>query len=333
MKIPGDSGIDTCKGMMRFYHTNSSRSLRLFTLLYLLALSPIGTELNANPITWYIENAALYNGGYLTGSFEYDATTSMLSNPLLMTTQDGTVPPETWTNGNLYPGTGYAFSTGIQLVNDDVYGITLHFSSALTNSGGTSDLPLGGSLISGPLFGNSQTDLFQSGEVTTQVAALVLQGSSSSTPVFLPGAEPVAEVSGTIGAQGTQDYYTFLWTGGAFSASASVTGAGAGASYLFSEGAVGGCSSGGTATLNTGDSFTSTISVANLAPGQYCIGLDANNSNDPAFALTFNTPVDGVLTPEPNSFALLCVVGLAMVSAHRFARRRRQVRCPSNRGG
>ena len=216
MEIPLDSRIDRSLRIKRFSQTNRSRSARCFTLLSLLALSLIGAELNASPITWYVENATLYNRGYLTGSFEYDATTSTLSNPFLMTTQDGTVlPPETWTSGNLYPGTGYAFSSGIQLVNDGVYGITLHFSSPLTNSGGTSDFPLGGSLISGPLFGNSQTDLFQSGQVTTQVAALVLQGSSSSTPVFLPSGEPVAEVTGTIGGQGTQDYYTFLWTGGA----------------------------------------------------------------------------------------------------------------------
>ncbi len=302
--------------MKRFSDTNRSRPARSFNLLSLLVLSLIGTDLSANPITWYVENATLYNGGYLTGSFEYDATTSTLSNPFLMTTQDGTVlPPETWTSGNLYPGTGYAFSTGIQLVNDGVYGITLHFSSALTNSGGTSDFPLGGSLISGPLFGNSQTDqtdLFQSGEVTTQVASLVLQGSSSSTPVFLPSGDPVAEVTGTIGGQGTQDYYTFLWTGGAFSASASITGASAGASYLFSEGDAGGCSGGGTATLNSGDSFSSTISVANLAPGQYCIGIDANNSNDPAFTLTFNTPVDGTPTPEPSYFVFVSI-GLSAI--------------------
>jgi hypothetical protein len=310
---------------MRFSHTNSSLSARGFTLVSLLALSLlIGTELNASPITWYIENATLSNGGYLTGSFEYDATTSTLSSPFLMTTQDGTIlPPETWTSDNLYPGTGYAFSNGIQLVNDDVYGITLHFSSALTNSGGTIDLPLGGSLISGPLFGNSQTDLFQSGEITTQVAALVLQGSSSSTPAALPSGEPVAEVSGAIAGQGTQEYYTFLWTGGAFSASASITGAGPGASFLFSEGAEGGCSSDGTATLNSGDNFTTTISVADLAPGQYCIGIDANDANDPAFALTFNTPVDGTATPEP-SYCVLLSIGLAAIGVLHLRKRSRQ---------
>ena len=107
--------------------------------------------------------------------------------------------------------------------------------------------------------------------------------------------------------------------GGAFSATASVTGANVGASYLFSEGVAGTCSSGGTATLNGSDSFSSTIAIANLAAGQYCIGVDANNANDPAFALTFNTPVSGV--PEPSAFALLAV-GFGMISVLRLKRSR-----------
>jgi hypothetical protein len=89
---------------------------------------------------------------------------------------------------------------------------------------------------------------------------------------------------------------------------------------LFSEGAsIGGCNS-ANATLNSGDSFTSTIAVANLALGSYCIGIDANNSNDPAFALTFNTPVYGA-APEPSTFVLLSV-GLGIVSVLRLIRAR-----------
>jgi hypothetical protein len=260
----------------------------------------------------------LFNGGYLTGSFEYDATTGTLSNAFLTSTQDGTVlPPETWDGATIYPGAGYVLSTAIQLVNDDFYGITLDFSAPLTDSGGTNDLPVGGSLITGPLGPTDQTDLLQSGEVTTQVGTLInFQGGSSSTPVLLPSGEPVAEVTGTIGGLGSQDYYTFLWAGGAFSATGGITGANAGASYLFSEGVAGSCSSGGTSTLNSGDSFASTISIANLAPGQYCIGIDANNSNDPAFALTFNTPVEGV-APEPSGFVLLAT-GLAAIGVLRL---------------
>jgi hypothetical protein len=150
------------------------------------------------------------------------------------------------------------------------------------------------------------------------------QGGTSSAPVLLISGTPVAEVTGTIGGIGSQEYYSFLWGGGAFSATASITGANTGASYLFSEGVAGTCSSGGPQTLNGGDSFSSTIAIANLPAGQYCIGIDANNSNDPPFALTFNTPVEGVPTPEPSTFVLFAV-GLGMVvSALRLARRSRK---------
>jgi hypothetical protein len=117
-------------------------------------------------------------------------------------------------------------------------------------------------------------------------------GGPTSTPATLPTAAPVVQVTGTI-AGGSQNYYTFQWAGGAFSATASITGADAGTSYLFSEGAVPGCGSGSGPTLNSGNSFTGTIAIASLAPGQYCIGVAATGSSDPAFTLTFNTPVNG----------------------------------------
>jgi hypothetical protein len=44
--------------------------------------------------------------------------------------------------------------------------------------------------------------------------------------------------------------------------------------------------------------------LSNLAAGQYCIGLAATSANDPAYALTFNTPVNGFKTPEPSGFVL-----------------------------
>jgi hypothetical protein len=149
------------------------------------------------------------------------------------------------------------------------------------------------------------------------------QGGPSSMPVYLLSGPPVADVTGTIGGQGSQDYYWFQWPGGAFSATGGITGASAGASYLFSEGGAGSCSSGGTATLNSSDSFSGTISFANLAPGQYCIGIDANNLNDPSFSLTFNTPVEGVATPEPSTLLLLSV-GLGTACVVRLRKRSRK---------
>jgi hypothetical protein len=146
-----------------------------------------------------------------------------------------------------------------------------------------------------------------------------LQGGTTSSPLVLPVGFVVAGVTGTIGAYGSQDYYSFSWSGGAFEATASITGANSGASYLFSEGVAGSCSSGSTATLNSDDSFTSTIAVADLAPGQYCIGLNANNANDPAFTLTFNTPVGAAATPEPSGVILLSL-GLGMIGVLRLAK-------------
>jgi hypothetical protein len=155
---------------------------------------------------------------------------------------------------------------------------------------------------------------------TVQAAGeLDLQGGPSSSPVLLDAAL-VEQVTGTIGGQGTTDYYSFFWEGGAFSATASITGTpNNGASYLFSEGVAGSCSSGGSATLN-GPDFTGTIAIGNLAAGQYCIGIDANDSHDPTFAINFATPVSGV--PEPSTLVLL-LAGLGMVGALRFTRRSR----------
>jgi hypothetical protein len=97
------------------------------------------------------------------------------------------------------------------------------------------------------------------------------QGGSTSAPVYLIGNSPVGAVSGTISGVGSEDYYLFNWGGGVFAATASVTGASAGASYLFSAGAAGSCNSVGSQILNSGDSFSGIIS-GNLAPGHYCIG-------------------------------------------------------------
>jgi hypothetical protein len=164
---------------------------------------------------------------------------------------------------------------------------------------------------------NDQVVLDLSGTVTPE-PLINFQGGSSSAPVVLPSGMPVWYLTGTIGGLGSQDYYSFLWAGGAFNATASITGTpNAGASYLFSEG-TGSCTGGGSSTLNSGDSFTGTIAVANLAPGQYCIGIDANNSNDPAFALTFNTPIEAA-TPEPSTFALI-PAALGLIGALRYTR-------------
>ena len=173
-----------------------------------------------------------------------------------------------------------------------------------------------------------------SGELFLGIGTLVsgwiltdLPGGSTSAPVGLISPGPVAGITATISAEMKEIYYDFQWRGGAFSATGTVTGASSGASYLFSTGVDGACASGGTSTLNSGDSFTGTIAIANLAAGQYCIGINTNSQTDPAFLLTFNTPVTPVTgaaqTPEPSGFVLLSI-GLLMIGWRLLARRSRR---------
>jgi len=144
----------------------------------------------------------------------------------------------------------------------------------------------------------------------SQAATFInFQGGTTSAPVLLLGSQPIALITGSIGGEETQDYYTFVWGGGAFSATASVQGADPTSSYAFSEGAPGSCGGGSSITLSSADNFTDTLNIANLPAGQYCIGLQTDGALDPSFTLNFNTEVTGV--PEPSAFFLL---GIALVS-------------------
>lgn len=150
------------------------------------------------------------------------------------------------------------------------------------------------------------------------------QGGPPSAPTSLNSPGLVAEITGSLTAEALQDYYDFQWLSGAFSVTASVPDASSGASYAFSVGVDGTCTSEGSTTLNSSNSFTGTIAIANLAPGQYCIGINTNSTIDPAFAITFNTPVTGSSTPssvpEPSGFLLLSS-GLLVLSRRLFIRR------------
>jgi hypothetical protein len=145
--------------------------------------------------------------------------------------------------------------------------------------------------------------------VLTIADDLTLPGGPSGAPIFLDS-PLLGEVNGTIGGVGAQAYYQFNWQGGAFSATASVAGTD-GATYLFSEGAPGGCTSGSSETLNSADSFSGTIALANLAPGEYCIGIETTGGGDPNYFINFSTPV--ISTPEPSSFLLL-PAGLGLIA-------------------
>jgi hypothetical protein len=284
----------------------------------LIALCLIGARLNASPVTWYLQNATLGNGAIVTGSFTFDADAGSLSNLNIMSTQDGAVlPAETWNMSTIIPNAGYALPTAIQLANTNSYIVLLDFSSPLSDTGGAINLAIPGAVIydivtSGP----TSYDYFQTGQTTSQVATLInYQGGAATAPALLPGGQPVAQIGGAIGGSGTQDYYTFQWTGGAFSATASLSGAASAASYLFSEGAAGDCAGLANTTLNSGDGFAGTLTIGNLAAGTYCIGINANSPIDPAFTLTFNTPVEST-APEPATSLFLSAGLVAILLRH-----------------
>jgi len=309
----------------------------------LLLVLGVASLCNAGSITYYLNQTI--GGLGVTGDIVTDGTIGALAQSDIigynLQLSDPGGNPSTWNLSccNYFPFSGSDLSaTATQLLftfsgtDGGVVNIadpSLDFDVCFSTSGGAfgpasfcegagETLTMINTTPGAPVFNFQFASQSGTGVIGTIPSILSLPGGSSSTPVLLT-APVVGEVTGTIGGLGSEDYYTFFWPGGAFSATASIPGASDGASYMFSEGgSLGGCDS-ANATLNSGDSFTSTIAIASLAPGSYCIGVDANNSNDPAFALTFNTPVYGA-TPEPATFLLLSI-GLGMIGVLRLTKR------------
>ncbi len=165
----------------------------------------------------------------------------------------------------------------------------------------------------GPLHLTAADDTFEA--VTNSTTLSGFQGGPASAPVPIPLGAPISAISGFIGDAGTAEFYSFLWAGGPFSATASVTGApGKRATYLFSEGLSSNCADGASVPLVNTNGYSNTLAIANLAPGQYCIGLTAPPIADPAFTINLNTPLEISDVPEPPASALLAI-GIAALLA------------------
>jgi hypothetical protein len=142
-----------------------------------------------------------------------------------------------------------------------------------------------------------------------------LQGGTPGDPKALPIVGQIGDVTGSIGGQGSTDFYELWWSGGAFQASTSLAGAPNGGSYLFELLDIGG-STIDSVTLDGADGFSGALND-DLTAGFYEVGLDADSPLDPDYSIQFTTPVEGVApasVPEPATWAML-LVGFGAVGA------------------
>jgi hypothetical protein len=304
----------------------------------------------------------------IVGLSERSGHTSLVTRVLILTLLSGGILLQGSTLGYALNGTAVGFFGGVDVSGwysadltsssfaiTEANGISYTFAGPLNGPGYTqaSQLPPTPCVLEGCAPGTflppGQATLFvaptnnvlaglqfgDTGEVFTGAESLTFgwilndfQGGPSSAPTSLNSPGPVAEITGSLSDEALQDYYDFQWLSGAFSVTASVPDAPSGASYAFSVGVDGSCTSGGTATLDSSDSFTSTIAIANLASGQYCVGIATNSSIDPAFALTFNTPVTSSSAPssvpEPSGLVLVSI-GLLVISRRLLAQGRLRI--------
>ena len=149
------------------------------------------------------------------------------------------------------------------------------------------------------------------------------QGAHPDAPVILPPGL-IGQIKGNIGGQyGADQFYGFTWeSDGPFQTLAQITGANSTDQFSFKL-----FDSSDTLLANIlldqNNGFSKLMSFGKLDAGLYKIGLTAWNPLDPAFTLTFITPV-GSAIPEPSVWAMLIAgFGIAGAALRRRTRARR----------
>ena len=200
---------------------------------------------------------------------------------------------------------------------------SIYATPSVTDATGVND---SGAIVG--YIGDSNTSTFSGFLATPNGGAatdIALSGGGASNPVSLPLTE-ISSISGAIGGGVSSQFYSFNWTGGQFSATLSLTGAASNIPYAMEL-----CSGGTCDTIlmttklsatNPTDALTGTLTDT-LAAGTYTIGLiEKQPGTDPAFTLSFNTPVSG--TPEPTTWSLM-ILGVGGMGAALRTRRRKAV--------
>jgi hypothetical protein len=152
-------------------------------------------------------------------------------------------------------------------------------------------------------------------------SSISFQGGPIDNPVGLPGNGQYGQVNGSIGGQGSSDFYEFYWPGGLYDAVAAVSSNNPEASYEYELKGRGLDEEG---FLNVGDSFQFSAKYY-LQAGDYETGIIATSPFDPPFSITFLTPVTGISAsvPEPPTVSLIGAGLLSLV----YTRRRRKFKC------
>jgi probable HAF family extracellular repeat protein len=147
---------------------------------------------------------------------------------------------------------------------------------------------------------------------------IALAGGDASAPVVLPLSQ-ISSISGAIGGGVSSQFYSFAWTGGAFGATLSLTGADPSMTYEFELCSGSSCGTILDSTEINASNWTGTLDDT-LAAGPYTIGLIENQTGtDPDFTLSFITAVSSV--PEPGVWTLL-LLGFAGLGGMLRSRRR-----------
>lgn len=175
----------------------------------------------------------------------------------------------------------------------------------------------GGPLCGGHEIGNYTLGTFSTAPGPAVPQTLVnFQGGTQDAPVELPRViDQIGAVSGTIGGAPDVDFYKFVWGGGSFAATATLTGADPSAEFTFKLIDFASGTVLGRLTLDQEhNNFNGTLSEV-LAPGVYVIGLISGASADPAFTISFDTSGMSAAVPEPASWVFLLCGLLPVVAA------------------